>query len=338
MNKQRSYKGYMLAGILIVLAVVFIISTVKLQQQGQVLNNSDMEASGSLVGKPGLGEAPGQVSEQDEISLEKGQNQPQEGESESPYLLDHLPFQEEDVKSVFVIRGGEKREIPYERLYVVMQSLRFTDMQAAVTEPAEPAGRVVIQFILDDEQLMDIPYNLENNAFEAAGKAYYADDQVLLLMHGLLKPESELGQFDALEERARLEAEGQADSSEPAGIEREQIAVDGQIYIDWEKRLAAETSDWKMPYYDYAIGEVREIRKFKEGILELNNKIVFSGISHETSGGVKVGLTAAEVSKKLDADARKLPSKWSYKSGDYFRFHLYFEGSEVKYMVLSQPL
>ncbi|GAA0138135.1 hypothetical protein YSY43_49760 [Paenibacillus sp. YSY-4.3] len=334
MNKHSNLKGYLLAGVLIVLAIALIIGIVKLQERDKALKITDAPAVNAANG----GDSPvnADLSEPPEISLE--QNQDQVGEAQSPYLLDHLSFEEEEVNSVFAVWNGTKKEIPVERQYVILQSLRFTDMQAAVTETASPAGQVVLQFALSDQRIIELSYNLGNNAFEAAGKAYYADDQVLLMMHGLMQPDSELGAFDAFEERARLEAEKHANSLEPEGIERELIAVDGLIYSDWEERLNTETTDWRVPYYDNSVGEVKEVRKFKGGILELNNKIVFSDGSHETPGGVKVGLSTAEVGKKLDADARKLPSKWSYKSGDYFRFHLHFDGSKVKYMVLSQPL
>ncbi|WHX49235.1 hypothetical protein QNH46_00555 [Paenibacillus woosongensis] len=336
MNKKSNLKGYLLAGALVVLAAALIIGIVKLQERDQALKVTDASAAGVALD----GELPVKpdLEEQSDISLEQDQNQDQEGEALSPYLLDHLSFQEEEVKSVFAVWKGTKKEIPLERQYVILQSLRFTDMQAAATETASPTGQVIMQFALSDQRIIELPYNLDNNAFESAGKAYYADDQALLLMHGLMQPDSELGVFDAFEERARLEAEKQAELREPKGVEREQIAVDGLIYSEWEERLDTEPADWSIPYYDNAVGEVKEVRKYSNGILELNNKIIFCDGSHETPGGVKVGLTAAEVGKKLQADPMKLPSKWSYKSGDYFRFHLHFDGSKVKYMVLSQPL
>lgn len=333
MNKPSNRKGYVLASVLIVLTAILIISIVKLQSQDKAPKiTGSGAANDTRNAEPVLEENPS--AQPEEAHLE----QDQEGETDSPYLLDHLPLKEEEVNSISVIRSGTKIEIPSERQYVVLQSLRFTDMQAAVTETASSSEQVILQFNLANQRVIEVPYNLENNAYEANGKAYFADDQVLLLMHGLIKPGSELGVFDALEERARLEMEQLAEAGDPAGIEREQIAVDGLIYVDWEERLQAETADWEIPYYDHAIGEVREVRKFQDGVLQLNNKIVFSDSSHETPGAVKVGLTATEVTEKLDADARKLRSKWSYKSGDYFRFHLYFNDSKVKYMVLSQPL
>lgn len=331
MNKQNNRKGYLLAGVLIALAAILIIGVVKLQEQDKLLKTTNAAVNEALHSEPMVEE---ESSGQPTAPLEEDQ----EGEADSPYLLDHLPFKEEEVGSISVIHSGVKIEVPTERQYVVLQSLRFTDMQAAVTEESPLSEQIILQFNLTNQRVMEVPYNIDNNAFEAAGKAYYADDQVLLLMHGLIRPESELGIYNTFEERARLEIEQLEGLSEPQGIEQEQIAVDGLIFIDWEERLKTETADWEISYYDHATGEVREARKFKNGIVQLNNKIIFSDGSHETPGGVKVGLTTAEVTKKLDADARKLPSKWSYRSGDYFRFHLHFADSKVKYMVLTQPL
>lgn len=331
MNKHNNRKGYLLAGVLIVLAAILIIGVVILQEQDKLLKTTNAAVNDALNSAPMVEEEPlGQPT----ASLEEDRA----GEEDSPYLLDHLPFKEEEVGSISVIHSGIKTEIPTERHYVVLQSLRFTDMQAAVTETASSSEQIILQFNLTNQRVIEVPYRLDNNAFEAAGKAYYADDQMLLMMHGLLRPESELGVYDTFEERARLEMEQLEELSEPQGIEREQIAVDGFIYIDWEERLRMETADWEIPYYDHATGEVREARKFKGGIIQLNNRIIFNDSSHETPDGVKVGLTAAEVTNKLKADARKLPSKWSYRSGDYLRFHLHFDSSKVKYMVLSQPL
>src|SRR5690606_24899496 len=129
------------------------------------------------------------------------------GEEDSPYLLDHLPFKEEEVGSISVIHSGIKTEVPTERHYVVLQSLRFTDMQAAVTETPPSSEQIILQFNLTKQRVIEVLYRLDNNAFEAAGEAYYADDQMLLMMHGLLRPESELGVYDTFAERARLEME-----------------------------------------------------------------------------------------------------------------------------------
>ncbi|AZK45478.1 hypothetical protein [Paenibacillus lentus] len=339
MNNHNNRKGYFLAGVLIALAAILIIGIVKLQEQDKLLRTTNAAVNEAVNFERMVEE---ESSGQEPAPLEEDQM----GEADSLYLLDHLPFKEEEVSSIkeeevssiSVIHSGIKIEVPTERQYVILQSLRFTDMQAAVTDESPLSEQIILQFNLTNQRVIEVPYSMDNNAYEVAGKAYYADDQVLLLMHGLIRPESELGVYDTFEEKARLEMEQLEEQSEPQGIELEQITVDDLLFIDWEERLKTEIADWEISYYDHATGEVREARKFKDGIIQLNNKIIFSGGSHETPGGVKVGLTTTEVNNKLDADPRKLPGKWSYRVGDYFRFHLYFDDSKVKYMVLTQPL
>lgn len=338
MNNKNKRKGYLLAGMLIVLAAIFIVGIFKLQQQdpsNPVETMGESDAQNSPGSDPSL-----EFHNAEPVVSPPPSEQTEESSSEeavSPYLLDYLPFTEDEVKSVSVVHGGAKKKVPSERKEVLLQSLRFTDMQAAVTEVPSFAERTVLQFNLNNDQVIELPYYLESNAIAAEGKAYYANDQVMLLMHDLLKPDSELGVFAALEQRIRQEME-QGVLTEPQGVDREKIAVDGLIYAQWEDRLKSEEAEWEIPYYDYASGEVRKVAKYKAGVLYLYNQIVFSDSTHETPDGVKVGLTPQEVDNRLDAEASTLPSIWSYKSGDYFRFHLYYDNSKVKYMVLSQPL
>ncbi|MNJ46624.1 hypothetical protein D3C77_417590 [compost metagenome] len=313
---------------MIVLAAIIIIGISKLQQEGKQAEITDTPINGIVSADP---DVTTNSAEEPDVEADS------EEEPASPYLLDHFPFTEEEVKSISASFKGDKKEIPVVRNFVVLQSLRFTDMQAAVTEIPSSTEQTALQFTLVDNRVIEVPYYLDNNSFEFEGKAYYADDQVLLLMHGLFRPNSELAVFDTLEERVRLEME-QAATTEPEGVEREKVAVDDLIYDQWEERLQNEKSDWDIPYYDNNTGQVREVRKFNNGILELNNKIVFTDSSHGTPDGIKVGLTEKEVVSKLDAEAWKLSSRWSYKSGDYFRFHLYYDDHKTKYIVLSQPL
>lgn len=180
MNKHDNRKGYLLAGVLIALAAILIIGVVKLQEQDKLLKTTNAavnEATNSELmwdeKLPGQSTAP----------LEEDQM----GETDSPYLLDHLPFKEEEVGSISVIHSGIKIGVPTERQYVILQSLRFTDMQAAVTEESSLSEQIILQFNLTNQRVIEVPYNMDSNAFESEGKAYYSDDQVLLLMHGLIR-------------------------------------------------------------------------------------------------------------------------------------------------------
>lgn len=260
---------------------------------------------------------------------------------ESPYLLDHLPFKEEEVQAITGGGNGIDADIPAERQFVLLQSLRYTDMKSALAAPIPAASRkpVVLQFQLADTRY-ELTYDLTDNAFEYQGQYYYADDQVLLLMQGLFREQEELASLDELLEQARVEQE-QAGTVDPDPLDAETAQVDGLDFEGWEQRLAKAQPEeivWAKPYYDDGTGQVREARLLKDGVLALNRKIVFTRPEHQSADGVKTGIGTDEVLAKLGPQALKLVSCWSYKVGDYFRFHVYFTNGKVQYMVLSQPL
>lgn len=70
--------------------------------------------------------------------------------AESPYLLDHLPFKEEDVTAVTAKSDSGSVQVPAERQAALLQSLRLTDMQGAAVKESPEAERkpVVLQFAL----------------------------------------------------------------------------------------------------------------------------------------------------------------------------------------------
>lgn len=262
-------------------------------------------------------------------------------EAESPYLLDHLPFKEEEVLAIAAGANGINADIPADRQFAVLQSLRYTDMKSALAVPIPAASRkpVVLQFKLTDTRY-ELTYDLTDNAFEYQGQYYYANDQVLLLMQGLFREREELASLDALLEQARVEQE-RAGTVDPAPLEAEDALVDGLDFDGWERRLAEagpETLVWAKPFYDDGTGQVKQARLFKDGVLALNRMIVFTRSEHQAADGVKTGIDTDAVMAKLGPEALKLVSRWSYKVGDYFRFHLYFADGKVKYIALSQPL
>ncbi|MGG6312921.1 hypothetical protein [Paenibacillus macerans] len=264
--------------------------------------------------------------------------------AESPYLLDRLPFTEEEVVSVTAGGNGVSRTIPAERQFVLLQSLRFTDMKsaAATVGPAASRKPVMLQFKLADQGRFELTYDLAANAFEYHGQFYYADDEVLLLMQGLFGERKELASLDALLEQARVEREeAGAAAAEPRPLDAERAKVDGLDFAGWEQRLeqTEETEIvWSRPFYDDSAGQVKQARLYKDGVLILNRKFVFTQPEHQTADGVKVGIGPDEVMDKLGPEALKLVSRWSYKVGDYYRFHVYFEDRQVVYIILSQPL
>ncbi|CAM4484757.1 hypothetical protein POTG_04098 [Paenibacillus sp. oral taxon 786 str. D14] len=266
--------------------------------------------------------------------------------ADSPYLLDHLPFKEEEVLAITAGGNGKNARIPAERQFVLLESLRYTDMKSALAGPMPAASRkpIVLQFKLADTHY-ELTYDLTSNAFEYQGKYYYADDRVLLLMQGLFREREELASLDALLEQARVEQEKETsvdpDAAPAAPLDGEAAQVDGLDFDGWEQRLAESPPEeivWAKPFYDDGTGQVKEARLFKDGVLELNRMIVFTRPDHQCAAGVKTGISTDDVTKKLGTKALKLESRWSYKVGDYFRFHVYFMDGKVKYLALSQPL
>lgn len=260
---------------------------------------------------------------------------------ESPYLLDRLPFTAEEVTAITVGGHGSSYDVPEERRAVLLNSLRFTDMDSALAEPLPAASRqpVVLQFALPGKSF-DLTYDLTANAFEHEGQYYYADDQVLLLLQGLLQEREELASLDALLEQARVEQE-QAEPADPKALAPERAEVAGLDYLGWEQRLEQAGTDeieWTKPFYDDNTGEVKQARLYQDGVLLLNRMVVFTQANYATQDGIKPGISAGEVERKLGSEASKLTSRWSYKLGDYFRFHVYYQKEQVQYVVLSQPL
>ncbi|GGH40660.1 hypothetical protein [Paenibacillus segetis] len=255
-----------------------------------------------------------------------------------PYLIEMLDFQEEDVQSISVEYKGMKQDIPAERLYVILQSLRWADTTAAKAETEAKADveQAVIHFALK-EQVVDLPYDINNNTFELGGSSYYADDQVLLLMQGLFRINVELAELDTFLEQARIQQEN-AGNVDPEALTAERVQMDGLDFNGWETKLKDAESVWTISFYDEGTGEVKKAQKFDHGIIMLNRQIIFTNDVYETGDGVKVGLTIDQVMDKLGPWAMKLVSRWSYKVGDYYNFHLYFDLNKVKYIVLSQPL
>lgn len=264
-----------------------------------------------------------------------------EAADESPYLLDHLPFKEEEVLAITAGGNGIHADVPAERRFVLLQSLRYTDMKSALAAPVPAASRkpIVLQFKLADTHY-ELTYDLTDNAFEYQGQYYYADDQVLLLMQGLFREREELASLDALLEQARVEQE-QAGTVDPDPLDAEAARVDGLDFDGWEQRLAKAQPEeivWAKPFYDDGTGQVKQARLFKDGVLAVNRMIVFTRPEHQSADGVKTGIGTEDVIAKLGPQALKLVSRWSYKVGDYFRFHVYYADGKVKYLALSQPL
>ena len=114
--------------------------------------------------------------------------------------------------------------------------------------------------------------------------------------------------------------------------------MSGKDYAAWETELKNLPLVSEEKYYNYFTDKMDSIRQYESGITALNLAILFEDPKYETKDGIRVGLTEAEVIAKLGEPNKKSDTKWSYKDGDYSKFHLYFEDGKVLYIVITMPL
>ncbi|MBJ6362648.1 hypothetical protein ACFOQM_15490 [Paenibacillus sp. GCM10012307] len=114
----------------------------------------------------------------------------------------------DDVSDIFIYneRTGEKIEIPKERQYVVTQALAWTDLdKARALKPDDKGYMVTLALYMQDGKEYGFRYNPVQNTFDLDSGQYYANDKMLLLLKGLLEPDSRLAELDRLLEQARVE-------------------------------------------------------------------------------------------------------------------------------------
>lgn len=257
-------------------------------------------------------------------------------------LKDQLQFSTESEMTISVhdAQNGKDFEIPADREYVILQGLNGTDLTAAKTPEATSSGseeRVFLRFSVDGK-IYQIPYRLKTNTIEWKGQSFYVDDGIMLLMHGLLLPETKLTKIDRVFEQTRKEqANGQVIEHEQL-YDGERLQIDGKDYAAWVEELKSLPLVSEKKYYNYFTEKMDSIRQYEPGITALNLAILFEDPKYGTKDGIRVGLTEAEVIGKLGEPNKKLDIKWSYKDGDYAKFHLYFEDGKVLYIVITMPL
>lgn len=258
-------------------------------------------------------------------------------------LKDQLQFSTESEMTISIhdAQSGKDFEIPADREDVILQSLNGTDLTAAKAPEAVSSGSetsVFLRFSVDGK-IYQIPYRLKTNTIEWKGQSFYVDDGIMLLMHGLLLPETELTKIDRVFEQARKEqANGQVIEHEKQLYEGERLQIDGKDYAAWEKELKNLPLVSEKIYYNYFTEKMDSIRQYEPGITALNLAILFEDPKYGTKDGIRVGLTEAEVIGKLGEPNKKSATEWSYKDGDYSKFHLYFEDGKVLYIVITMPL
>lgn len=259
------------------------------------------------------------------------------GNVENPYLLEQLPWNEADVESIVVKWDGQEYNLSSSDVQTLLNSLRWIDTMAAKSKATPSSQPATIQIQLQQDQSFDLPYNVEINAYEVNDTWYHASDQALLLMERLLRHDDRLALFDELSLQAKQEEEKSL-RAETEGEHAEDVNIDGLDYSGWEQKLATEQSLWKIPFYDNDTGKIYEAIKSNDDVVKLYGQIIFTSDAHQSKDGVKVGLTKDQVDRILGSGVSKLPSKWSYKVGDYYRFHIYFKNDRAEFLVLSAPL
>ncbi|TCM93320.1 hypothetical protein EV294_107273 [Paenibacillus sp. BK033] len=253
------------------------------------------------------------------------------------YLKDALPFSTEEVKKIWV----KETQVPQDRMYVILQNLNMLEMTKAGTDDKPLSTESLIRFETADS-VYRIPYDVDTNEYHLGGRGYYADDQVMLLMHGILQPDSKLAQLDRMFEQARLEMETREGGiDESFSYDGKRLTVAGKSYNEWEQLLLLRSSVQPIllgHYYDDAVQAVGNVTEYSDGVMQLNRSIVFTDGNYATPDGLAVGMSKEEVVQKLGKPNLQLDSKWSYKIGDYLKFHLYFDHNKIRCIVLSQPL
>lgn len=266
-------------------------------------------------------------------------------------LGEQLPFSTEHVQSITIkLRMKEQRMIgettsteltvPQSRAYLFLQNLHWTDLEKAIAHEPSPTDSGVVIRLHTQDGVYAIPYDVDSNTYELGDDRYYADNGVAQLMHSLLRPESPLATMERLSARASQEMEqSEATVDESFGYGRERFDVAGKDFNGWFAAIGQDNAYRTIVrYYDSIIEEVAEIRYDQEtGIMATQGEIVFLNDTVKTVNGIKVGLTKDQVTGLLGKANLELDSKWSYKLGDYLKFHLYFENGRVACISLTMP-
>ncbi|UVI32672.1 DUF2845 domain-containing protein [Paenibacillus spongiae] len=275
--------------------------------------------------------------------------QPEDDAPLTGYLKDQLPFNTESTAltlSVHDSLNNKDIEIPSERQYVILQNFNWLELEKSKAAELDSAAdglrsdRSVTIRIQENDETYEIPYWPNTNTFEWRGSHFYADSQVLRMMSGLLEPDSQLGRIDRIEEQARMEMEQHGAVNHETVYKSDRLEVNGKDINGWESELMKQQTGRQsgLKYYDDSLRKIADVREMNEDIIAFGGAVFFYSDRYATKGGVKVGLTQAEVLDKLGEPNSKTTSKWSYRIGDYLKFHLYFDQGKVVYISLLLPL
>lgn len=258
------------------------------------------------------------------------------------YLKDQLPYSLEQVESVTIRSLNNEKVIivPEDREYTLLQNLNWLDLSAARAEDHMQSEASIMVRMQLPEGAYEIPYDIESNTYQLGDDRFYADKQVYGYMNRLLRPETELALIDRISAQAYGElVQNTAAVDESFGYDTDRFEMDGKDIHGWREQLE-ETADYSVlaRYYSPELNQMEEIRYFRESGIGLSDDLVFLKDTVETRDGIKVGLSKEEVLARLGQANLELDSQWSYKSGDYLKFHLYFADNRIAFIRLTMPL
>ncbi|GGD54040.1 hypothetical protein [Paenibacillus nasutitermitis] len=261
---------------------------------------------------------------------------------ETGELRDQLPFDTEKIESISLLPGSSGQEItvPADRVYVFPQNLYNENLSLAKADVQVSGDQDVLIRIHMADAVYAIPYDVDSNTYKLGNARFYADDQVMLLMHGLFRPESALALVDRIMAQASKEMnENDTNIDESFLYERERFDIAGKDYNAWADITANDDSySYSIPYYDFVAEKMGSVREFTDkGLIVLQGNLVFLKDTVGTTDGIKVGMTKDQVMTILGKPNLKLNTRWSYKLGDYLKFHLYLENDQVVFMSLTMP-
>ncbi|RUT29655.1 hypothetical protein EJP77_14910 [Paenibacillus zeisoli] len=261
----------------------------------------------------------------------------------SGQLGEQLPFTAEMVESITVKPSGKSTEIavPKSRYTVITNGLYWEDLSIAKAENDTPDDKQVQIRIHTSKGVYSVPYSLDSNTYQLGSARYYADDQMLRLMSGLLEPDSDLAKVERLSAAAQEEVDrGEMKRNDNLTYKAERLNVDGKDTNGWLSQLGLQSKSYTFAkrYYNSLTQRVSNVLYYKEtGIIASASEVIFLDSKFQTPDGIKVGLTKQQVQSKLGKPNMETDSSWDYRVGDSLKFHLYFENNEVIFISLTMP-
>lgn len=271
-----------------------------------------------------------------QLSIAKMETENSVPDRDRDYMKKILPFKQEDIVDVAFYRGKEKTplninvknsmQMTFQSLYWLQDNAK-TDIDFTELLDLEP---IYIVFKLKDK-IIKYAYFYEENIIVINGEAFYPGVYLYLTFNQILEPNSIIAKISkslVYEDIKRVN-----DSI----YHFSRLEVNGKDYVQWEKELTKLTKVKAIPYYGMN-EQIDFIEVYKEGIVKFDLKIVFTNDTYKTKDGITIGLTKDEVENKLGKPNSIAGNIWSYRRGDYLRFHIIFEGDKVKYLMETIPL